>query len=204
MRSPTLLNLLLGVATVCTLTACAETSMTGPGTDGTPGAPLPGELPPVFEPRPYYSASHNRQVDLGGCAQLQVPAGSSVLLRVHATGFQNYRWTGSEWSFVGPVARLFADAGANGAIGTHYAGPTWEHIGGGKAIGAVLQRCTVTADAIPWLLLQVVSAEGSGPFASATHIQRVNTVGGNAPAYPGHSVGHEVMVPYTTDYFFYR
>jgi len=37
-----------------------------------------------------------------------------------------------------------------------------------------------------------------------TQIQRVNTVGGNAPANPGSVTGEEARVPYTAEYFFYR
>jgi len=36
------------------------------------------------------------------------------------------------------------------------------------------------------------------------YIQRVNTVGGNAPSYAGSTVGEEARVPYTTRYLFYR
>jgi hypothetical protein len=37
-----------------------------------------------------------------------------------------------------------------------------------------------------------------------THIQRVNTAGGIAPATPGSIVGQEARIPYTTEYLFYR
>ena len=37
-----------------------------------------------------------------------------------------------------------------------------------------------------------------------TYIQRVNTVGGNAPTDPGDFVGEVVEVPYTAEYYFYR
>ena len=41
-------------------------------------------------------------------------------------------------------------------------------------------------------------------FAGITHIQRVNTVGGNAPAGAGTVTGETASVPYTAEYFFYR
>jgi len=37
-----------------------------------------------------------------------------------------------------------------------------------------------------------------------TFIQRVNTVGGNAPAAAGTFVGEETRVPYSAEYLFYR
>jgi hypothetical protein len=53
-------------------------------------------------------------------------------------------------------------------------------------------------------LLKEVSSEGPGIFRRVTFIQRVNTVGGNAPSAPGDFTGEVVRVPYTTEYFFYR
>lgn len=46
--------------------------------------------------------------------------------------------------------------------------------------------------------------EGPGIFHRVTFIQRVNTVGGNAPADPGNVPGEVARVPYTTEYYFYR
>jgi hypothetical protein len=37
-----------------------------------------------------------------------------------------------------------------------------------------------------------------------TFIQRVNTVGGKAPADPGDFEGEVVRVPYAAEYYFYR
>jgi hypothetical protein len=117
---------------------------------------------------------------------------------------QIYRWNGAAWTFVAPSAGLFANAGFNGKIGSHYAGPTWESVSGSKVVGAVLKRCPGAPNAIPWLLLGAVSAEGPGVFHGVTHIQRVNTVGGNAPTKAGSLTGDLASVPYTAEYFFYR
>jgi hypothetical protein len=106
-------------------------------------------------------------------------------------------------SFVAPSAVLTANAGGDAIIGTHYAGPTWESMSGGKVVGTVLDRCTPDASAVAWLLLSAV-ADGPGLFHRVTHIQRVNTAGGIAPATPGSIVGQEARIPYTTEYLFYR
>ncbi len=47
---------------------------------------------------------------------------------------------------------------------------------------------------------------GGGKLARTTFIQRVNTAGGVAPAGCAAStdVGKKALVPYTTDYIFYR
>src|SRR5262249_46853995 len=70
----------------------------------------------------------NRAPDLGDCQNLQVPAGHKVAFHVYAKGVQIYRWNGTGWSFVAPEAMLFANPGYDGAVGIHYAGPTWESV----------------------------------------------------------------------------
>ena len=144
----------------------------------------------------------NRALDLGTCTNLQSPAGSKLAVHVYATGVQIYRWSGTSWVFVEPSAVLSADAGGHSTVGTHYAGPTWESNSGSKVVGTVFDRCTVTG-AIQWLSLTAISS-GPGIFNGVTFIQRVNTVGGTAPASPGTAVGEIVSVPYTAEYYFYR
>jgi hypothetical protein len=147
-------------------------------------------------------ASDNRAPDLSDYPKLQVGEGYKVAFRAYAEGFQIYRWNGTSWSFVAPEAVLYDQD--DEVIGTHYAGPTWESNSGSTVKGAVLERATPNPAAIPWLLLGAVDSEGPGIFNGVTHIQRVNTVGGLAPAYAGDFVGEEVWVPYAADYYFYR
>ena len=178
------------VAVIAALaTACSADAPSGPGV-----------VPAVSA-----SAARNavRTPDLGSCQNLAAPEGTKLAAHVYAAGVQIYHWNGASWSFSGPSAPLTADAGGNGVVGTHYAGPTWESNGGGTVVGTVLDRCTPDPNAIPWLLLGAV-AEGPGLFHRVTYIQRLNTVGGLAPAAPGTSVGQEARVPYTTEYLFYR
>ena len=145
----------------------------------------------------------NRAPELGACEEVRAPEGHKVADHAYAVGVQIYRWTGTSWSFVGPEAVLYHGEGG-GKLGTHYTGPTWESASGSKVIATVSERCTPDPDAIPWLLLEASSSEGPGIFQRVTHIQRVNTVGGTAPAKPGGFVGEVVEVPYTADYYFYR
>ena len=130
-------------------------------------------------------------MDLGSCDSLQAPEGSALQYELHAEGVQVYRWNGSAWVFVEPVASLFADKGFRGQVGTHYAGPTWESNSGSKVVARrVLNTgCTPDANAIPWLKLEKVLTDGAGIFDGVTFIQRVNTTGGIAPAAPGTFVG---------------
>jgi FtsP/CotA-like multicopper oxidase with cupredoxin domain len=154
-------------------------------------------------PSPASSRDH-RNVTPGECENLQPPAGSKLAAHVYASGVQIYRWSGTAWTFVGPEAVLSADAGGKSKVGTHYAGPTWESVSGSKVAGTVAQRCTPDSTAIPWLSLNAVSNDGPGIFRRVTFIQRMHTVGGNAPSSPGDSAGAEVRVPYSAEYFFYR
>jgi hypothetical protein len=138
------------------------------------------------------------------CDDVQVPMGNKVAFHVYAVGVQKYRWNGTSWVFVEPVATLYADANFHGKVGVHYGGPTWESNSGSKVVATRVASCTPDPTAIPWLRLQMVTSDGPGIFGSVTYIQRVNTVGGVAPVAPGASIGVVVEVPYTTEYYFYR
>ena len=71
---------------------------------------------------------------------------------------------------------------------------------------AVAKVAAPTPGNIPWLRLTAVSHTGHGRFSKVTTVQRLNTVGGIAPAAgcDGTTVGAEADVPYTANYFFYR
>ena len=146
---------------------------------------------------------NSRGVDLGDCDRLQVPAGSQLAFHAYAAGVQIYHWDGASWMFDAPAAVLFADAQGKGEIAIHFAGPTWLTVSGSKVVGAVVDKCTSDANAIPWLLLGAESS-GAGVFHGVNRIQRVNTIGGKAPSTPGSFTGEEVKVPYTAEYLFYR
>ncbi len=148
--------------------------------------------------------SFSRGADLGSCDSLAAPAGTRLAARLFATGDQIYRWNGQAWVFVAPSARLYGSPRADGVVGTHYAGPTWESLSHSKVVGAVSKRCTPDPRAIPWLLLTAVASTGPGIFDGVTAIQRLHTTGGLAPAAPGATVGQLDSVPYTAEYAFYR
>ena len=117
---------------------------------------------------------------------------------------QIYQWNGSAWGFVAPEAELFADPGYHGSVGIHYAGPTWEANDGSQVVAAREAGCSPFPGAIPWLRLAAVATFEHGRFAGVTYIQRVNTIGGTAPAEAGTHVGEEARVPYTAEYYLYR
>jgi hypothetical protein len=138
------------------------------------------------------------------CSMLQVDPGNKLAFHTYALGVQVYRWNGASWDFVGPDATLYAAPNFKGKVGLHYAGPTWESNSGSNVVAKRVVGCSVDSNAIDWLKLQAVSTDGPGIFDGVTFIQRVNTVGGKAPATPGSTIGAEVKVLYSTEYFFYR
>jgi hypothetical protein len=141
---------------------------------------------------------------------IQVPANQELLLTVAATGDQIYTCQAQanngvyEWTLKAPEAELLDQSGQ--IVGSHYGGPSWELADGSKIVGQLNQKVDAPqTDAIPWLLLQVKSHEGEGQLSQVNWIQRVNTVGGKAPA-EGCDQAHqnqEVRVGYSADYHFY-
>jgi uncharacterized protein DUF3455 len=140
--------------------------------------------------------------------QLQPPANEKLLLKVHAKGDQVYTCKSDAaqftWTLKAPDAQLFDKDGK--PFGKHFAGPSWEASDGSRVTGkAVANAPSPDADSIPWLLVNIVSHDGSGALSSATTIQRLNTKGGKAPASgcDASHVGQEVRVSYSADYLFY-
>src|SRR5688572_17360792 len=151
------------------------------------------------------SARANQTPELPiGCETLAVEAGNRLSSRVYALGVQIYRWSGTNWAFIAPEATLYSDPCYEDQVGIHYAGPTWEANDGSTVKATRVDGCTPYRGAIPWLLLKASSNSGSGVFGRVTFIQRLNTIGGAAPAEPGAFIGDEARVPYTTEYYFYR
>ena len=141
---------------------------------------------------------------------LRVPVTESLAFKANAKGVQIYESRARkddpsryEWVFKGPEADLFDEQGKK--IGRHFAGPTWESNDGSKVVGEVKGKADAKdASGVPWLLLSAKAHEGSGVFSAVTYIQRVNTVGGKAPAECDEkSAGKEFRAPYTAEYLFY-
>ncbi|HJV95829.1 MAG TPA: DUF3455 domain-containing protein [Albitalea sp.] len=157
-------------------------------------------------------------IALAACAVAQVPdnlrpAPAEVALHsVLARGVQIYECRAkkddpqaAEWAFVAPEAALFDAQGTQ--VGKHYAGPRWESLDGSRVVGSTKARADATTPgAIPWLLLTAQSEGPDGAFAKVTSVQRINTVGGVAPAAgecTSASLGKQARSAYTADYVMY-
>jgi hypothetical protein len=136
-----------------------------------------------------------------------------VLNAPHAVHSEGKETTATHFSGpapVPPVAAKAAGAAATTAPSGPFAAataPTWEALDGSRLTGArVASAPSPDGKSIPWLLLRSTSSTGPGLFGDVTWVQRLDTVGGAAPA-TGCDAGHlgaEVMVPYRADYFFYH
>jgi hypothetical protein len=131
------------------------------------------------------------------------PADARLALTLAARGVQVYECRDQAWAFVAPEAVLLDTQGRE--VGTHGAGPHWQLGDGSRVQGRVTARVEAPGQHhIPWLLLaaQAGSAAPSA-LAGVSHIQRLNTWGGLAPA---GACEHRqaVRVAYTADYLFFK
>jgi hypothetical protein len=176
------------------------------------------------------SAQHGGRIKVPQVpSNLTVEDGNVAYLQTRAYGTQNYiclpNGGGVAWKLFGPQATLYP-AHAPLQVATHFLSPnpdeqntprpTWQHSLDGSAVwGRVLQPSTdanyVAPGAIPWLLLEAAGTDdgpiGTGVLARTTFIHRINTAGGVAPSTgcsTAAQLGATALVPYSTDYIFYR
>jgi uncharacterized protein DUF3455 len=156
---------------------------------------------------------------------IQVPAGNQAFLIGRGDGTQNYVCSPAKsigqvaWTLFTPQATLFNDDG--GQLTSHFFSPnpvdgivraTWRDSQDTSTVWAKANaQVVVNPDAIAWVLLEVVGREvgptGGATLFGTTFIQRVNTVGGLAPAAgcdTPQDLGKKAFQPYTADYVFYR
>ena len=156
---------------------------------------------------------------------VKVDADAELFLIGHALGTQNYVCLPSAGGFAfklfTPEATLFNDDAQQ--IITHFFSvnpnpddggavrATWESSHDSSTVwGAVTGHVTVRQDSIDWLRVAIVGdvpgPTGGAKLTRTRFIQRINTVGGLAPADQCTSVsdvGRTAFVPYTADYLFY-
>ncbi len=144
-------------------------------------------------------------------AAVQVPAGNKVAIETVGVGEITYQCNAKkdaadqfEWVFAGPDAKLNDRKGKQ--IGKYYGPPaTWESLDGSKLTGTQVAVAPSSAGNIPNQLVKANPASGNGAMTGVTYIQRVNTIGGVAPASPcaASNVGAKQTVKYQADYIFY-
>ena len=143
---------------------------------------------------------------------VQVPTGHRVVMETVGAGEITYECREKaamagqhEWVFVGPMATLQTRDGR--ALGRYFGPPaTWALQDGSSLTGTQLAVAPAAAGSIPLQLVKANPAMGSGALVGVTHIQRVQTRGGVAPALPCGAAekGQRQVVPYQADYIFWK
>ncbi|HEX8347742.1 MAG TPA: DUF3455 domain-containing protein [Actinoplanes sp.] len=151
-----------------------------------------GQAPAPQAPAPQAPAGGGNTGDLR-------PDGNTVSVgeaRV-TNGVQIY--TCANGSFAGasvPEADLEGDLSIH-----HFGGPSWQSNRDGSLLTAAKAEERAVGGAIPELLLNVTSRSGEGELTRVSHIQRLGTSGGVAPA--GQCTdGEKASVPYQATYVF--
>jgi hypothetical protein len=145
-------------------------------------------------------------------AAVQVPAGHRVVLESVGVGDITYECRDKanapgqhEWVFAGPMAELRDRQGRT--IG-RYVGPpaTWAASDGSAITGTQLAVAPAGDGNIPLQLVKANPATGQGVMSGMSHIQRVATRGGVAPASmcDAGTKGKREVVKYQADYIFYK
>ena len=195
-------------------TAPAPASQGSAAANPPPAAPAPASQgsaaakPPPTAPAP---ASQGSAAATGSTEFWSFQGTQPVVLKAFAKGAQVYVCKAKqgaagayEWTLKAPDAELFDEKGQK--IGKHYGGPTWESTDGSKVVGKVRAKVdSPEATAIPWLLLDAKTTEGTGVLSKVKNIQRLATVGGKAPP-TGCDAAHEnaeTRVDYTATYYMY-
>lgn len=141
---------------------------------------------------------------------VKVPAGHRVVMETVGTGEITYECrasatAGHEWVFVGPVAALKDRSGKT--VGRYFGPPaTWESNDGSKLTATQLAVAPAGAGNLPLQLVKANPAMGAGAMAGVSHIQRVATRGGTAPAAPCNAgvAGTKQVMQYQADYIFWK
>lgn len=143
---------------------------------------------------------------------VKVPAGHQVAMQTVGVGEITYECKAKAdmpgsfaWVFVGPQADLLSRGGAK--VGSYFGPPaTWASSDGSKITGTQLAVAPAGAGNIPLQLVKANPATGMGAMNGITHIQRVATQGGVAPASvcDGSALGRKETVKYQADYIFWK
>jgi predicted RecA/RadA family phage recombinase len=131
--------------------------------------------------------------------QLAVPAGQRLIASMEvARGSQVYTCTNGTFTLLEPAAVL-----RNGKeLVLHTRGPEWVSANDGSAVAGSVVASAPRPNAVPELLLKSTSNRGTGIFGNVDYIQRLETVGGVAPAGTCRA-GSQVAVAYHAQYRFY-
>ena len=143
---------------------------------------------------------------------VQVPAGHVVALETVGRGEVTYECRApasaagpAAWVFAGPKATLTDRQGRT--VGRYFGPPaTWEASDGSAITGNQLAVAPAAAGNLPLQLVAANPASRAGAMRGISHIQRVATQGGVAPASgcAADTLGKRQVVTYQADYIFWK
>ena len=148
------------------------------------------------------------QLVVSACVAFGSAAAAEPAIQVTGKGVQIYTCNPAgrafAWELKGPEAVLLGEGGK--VIGRHFAGPSWQAQDGSTIVGEpVASSPSPLSGSVPWLVLRVKSASGTGLFSNVGYVARTSTQGGAAPTTgcdPAHA-GLEVRAPYSATYTFF-
>lgn len=169
---------------------------------------------PSFGQRRLLNLSGNSVTPTEVPNSLLVATGHKLHLVLQGDGVQEYVFKNGLWTLFNASATLSSFAGQE--VGVHFYSrqknalvgqPTWQSFAPESIVtGAPSVKVSVSADAIPWVLLSATETSGSlNQFGDVTFVQRLYTEGGLAPGASYAATEGEVFKSsYKAIYFFYK
>ncbi|MEU4423483.1 DUF3455 domain-containing protein [Actinoplanes sp. NPDC024001] len=139
---------------------------------------------------------------------LAPPAGNVLHAVLKARGVQVYACREGAWSLLEPAASLTGVTlhPVKKVTALHFRGPSWQSDQDGSLVEGspegVLREPSDHPDSIPQLRITARTTRGDGVFGKVTYIQRLDTVGGVAPA-GACAANATTAVPYRAVYRFF-
>lgn len=140
-------------------------------------------------------------------AELDPPAGHVLHSVLKAKGVQVYQCRGGAWALLEPAASLTGVTvrPVKKVSALHFRGPSWQSDQDGSLLegdpDGVVRVASEHPNSIQQLRIRARLTRGDGTFGKVTYIQRLDTVGGAAPA--GTCTGGTTAVPYRAVYRFF-
>jgi hypothetical protein len=138
---------------------------------------------------------------------LDPPAGHVLHAVLKARGVQVYQCRSGAWALLEPAASLTGvTVGPVKKVNAlHFRGPSWQSDQDGSLLEGdpegVVRVPSEHPDSIPQLRIRARTTRGDGTFGKVTWVQRIDTVGGLAPARS--CTSGTVAVPYRAVYRFF-
>jgi hypothetical protein len=131
--------------------------------------------------------------------QLAVPAGQKLVAAMDVQqGSQVYTCANGAYTLLEPAAVLQS----GDQLVLHTRGPVWVSTNDGSAVVGAVVASVPRPGAVPELLLKSTTNRGTGLLGNVDYVQRLETVGGVAPAGTC-TAGSQVAVAYHAQYRFY-